>query len=851
MLSANVTVATNTAQIASCKSKQSLDLRLMNRPLKILFLLTFLLQGLVAFSQKTLRGLVKDAHSEEAIPFASVTFKNTNMGAITDSAGRFAFSIDNWPSDTLEISYVGYEPFFLKLENDKSEFEVIIPMERATGDVVIVKSKIDKGLWLWKKIVEHKPENNRYKFNNFSYELYNKLEVDLKNFGSLQKITKIKPLRPINELIKQNIDSSEGIRILPTYLTEAISNYYYQKKPLKRREEIVGANTNGIKNESMVKFLGGMDQVINVYNNFINVFNKEFVSPISDNGDFYYKYTVADTQYLGGERYFHLLFRPRRKGMNTFEGDCWVHSGSYAIQKMNLVLDKSADVNFMERLSYIQEYTRLADSNWFVSREKLVIDVAPVGNKTPGIIGRKTSTYRNIVVNDSSVIKKLMLNKAQEEIITLPEAQGKDNAYWDVARHEELSKTERNIIKMIDTIMNAPVYQKLTRQLEFMGTGYFDVGNVRLGSAYNWFSGNAREGFRMRFDVASNKHFNRKLMYHTYLAYGFTDQKMKGMGELFYLPKKDPRQYWSLSYKNDLDFGQRYYGEISSDNIFSFAVRKPNVPMKFINLEESSFEFFNELPVGFSVKAAVSNKSYTPLANLLPADSFSTGMKRLTSTEFSVKLRFAFLEKFIESNFYRASLGSPYPIAEASYTRGVSGILNSRYNYSKILFAVSDYIKTPPFGNISFQVYAGKTFGTVPYTFLDVAPGNELYYYNKYAFNTMLRYQYVHDRFAGINYEHNIGNGIFKIAPRLKFRQFYTVKALWGSLSDANKTLNFKPGSNFLSLDGKTYLELGTGVDNILRVLRVDFIWRVLPEQQPSPASVNNFGIFGSIRLNF
>ncbi len=851
MLSANVTVATNTAQIASCKSKQSLDLRLMNRPLKILFLLTFLLQGLVAFSQKTLRGLVKDAHSEEAIPFASVTFKNTNMGAITDSAGRFAFSIDNWPSDTLEISYVGYEPFFLKLENDKSEFEVIIPMERATGDVVIVKSKIDKGLWLWKKIVEHKPENNRYKFNNFSYELYNKLEVDLKNFGSLQKITKIKPLRPINELIKQNIDSSEGIRILPTYLTEAISNYYYQKKPLKRREEIVGANTNGIKNESMVKFLGGMDQVINVYNNFINVFNKEFVSPISDNGDFYYKYTVADTQYLGGERYFHLLFRPRRKGMNTFEGDCWVHSGSYAIQKMNLVLDKSADVNFMERLSYIQEYTRLADSNWFVSREKLVIDVAPVGNKTPGIIGRKTSTYRNIVVNDSSVIKKLMLNKAQEEIITLPEAQGKDNAYWDVARHEELSKTERNIIKMIDTIMNAPVYQKLTRQLEFMGTGYFDVGNVRLGSAYNWFSGNAREGFRMRFDVASNKHFNRKLMYHTYLAYGFTDQKMKGMGELFYLPKKDPRQYWSLSYKNDLDFGQRYYGEISSDNIFSFAVRKPNVPMKFINLEESSFEFFNELPVGFSVKAAVSNKSYTPLANLLPADSFSTGMKRLTSTEFSVKLRFAFLEKFIESNFYRASLGSPYPIAEASYTRGVSGILNSRYNYSKILFAVSDYIKTPPFGNISFQVYAGKTFGTVPYTFLDVAPGNELYYYNKYAFNTMLRYQYVHDRFAGINYEHNIGNGIFKIAPRLKFRQFYTVKTLWGSLSDANKTLNFKPGSNFLSLDGKTYLELGTGVDNILRVLRVDFIWRVLPEQQPSPASVNNFGIFGSIRLNF
>lgn len=830
--------------------KTNVDLCSMNHILKTFFLTAFLIVGIHCFSQKTIRGLVKDAHSDEAIAFASVTFKNSRIGAITDSLGKFAFSINDWPSDTLIITYVGYEEFVLKIDPQKNEFDVTIPLERAMGDVVVVKSKIDKGLWLWKKVVQHKPENNRYKFDNFSYELYNKLEVDLKNFKTLQKIARIKPLRPINDLINQNIDTSEGIKILPTYLTEAISNYYYQKKPVKRREEIIAANTNGVKNESMVKFLGGMDQVINVYNNFINVFDKEFVSPVSDNGDFYYKYNIADTQYISGQRYYHLLFRPRRKGMNTFEGDCWVHFGSFAIQKMNLALDKSADVNFMEKFSYIQEYTRLADSNWFVSREKLVVDVAPVGDKTPGIIGRKTSTYRNIIVNDSSVVQKLSLNKKQEEIIALPNAQEKDRAYWEAARHEDLSKTERQIVRMIDTIMTSPVYQKLSRQLEFIGTGSFDVGNVRLGSAYNWFSGNAREGFRVRFDVASNKHFNTKFMYNTYLAYGFADRKVKGMGELFYLPKKDPRQYWALAYKNDLDFGQRYYGEISSDNIFSFAVRKPNIPVKFINLEEGSFEFFNELPSGFSIKATARNKAYTPLQNLLPADSFQTGLKRLITTEFSVRLRFAFLEKFIENTFYRASLGSPYPVVEATYTKGVSGILRSRYNYSKLLFAVSDYIKTPPFGGISYQAYAGKTFGTLPYTFLDVAPGNEMYYYNKYAFNSMIRYQYIHDQFAGINYEHNIGNGIFRLVPKLKFRQFYTVKALWGKLSSENKNLNFKEGSNFSSLDGKTYLELGTGVDNILRVLRVDFIWRVLPQQQPAVFN-KNFGIFGSLRFNF
>jgi hypothetical protein len=54
----------------------------------------------------------------------------------------------------------------------------------------------------------------------------------------------------------------------------------------------------------------------------------------------------------------------------------------------------------------------------------------------------------------------------------------------------------------------------------------------------------------------------------------------------------------------------------------------------------------------------------------------------------------------------------------------------------------------------------------------------------------------------------------------------------------------------FESLDGKTYMEVGTGVDNIFKVLRFDFVWRVLP--QPLPASsVQRFGVFGSFRLSF
>jgi hypothetical protein len=249
---------------------------------------------------------------------------------------------------------------------------------------------------------------------------------------------------------------------------------------------------------------------------------------------------------------------------------------------------------------------------------------------------------------------------------------------------------------------------------------------------------------------------------------------------------------------------------------------------------------------------AVTHKGFTPLRNIPLKDSFPAipGRSALTSFEISVRLRFAYLEKFLENQFFRASMGSPYPIGELYFSRGISGILKSSYNYTKLSGSISDNIKIPPFGSISFQAYAGKTFGTLPYVFLDIAPGNELYYYNKYAFNMMNRYEFIHDRYAGINFEHIVGNGIFRWFPKLKFRQFWTAKALWGRLSDANKELNFKSDHNFQTLDGKTYVEIGTGVDNILRVFRVDFIWRVLPDTRLN-GTTKRFGVFGSFRLSF
>lgn len=801
--------------------------------------------------KKVISGLIRDAHSEEPIPFASVSFKNATVGKQSDSSGSFAFYLDNWPSDTLEITCVGYQPYYLSV-NSADFFRIIINMERGTFiEGAQLKIKVNKGLLVWRKIVQNKPANDRYRFENFSYELYNKLELDLKNIN-FQKFGKFKPLRPISDLINQNIDTSEGVRYLPAYLTEALSDYYYQKSPKKRREIIKATNTNGVKNESVIKLLGGMDQVVNVYNNFIPVLDKSFVSPISDNGDYYYNYSVIDTQAIGGHRYFHLVFTPRRKGGDTFEGDCWVHVGSFAIQRMNLRLGKEANVNFVDNLSLIQEYNMLGDSTWFLSKDKFVIDISPAGKDRPGFIGRKTTTYRHVIVNDSSVVNELNKNKILEEILTLPGNNEKNKDFWTFARHEPLTKTESGIIRMIDTLTNAPVFQRFTRTMAFIGTGYIDVGNFELGPWMNAITTNGWEGFRVRFDLGTNKYFNKKVRFHGYLAYGFGDQKLKGMGEMFFLPNKSPRTFFYASFTNDLDFGQNYYGEVTADNIFALAVRKQGIPIKNIKVNEKRIEFFNETSPWMSNRVTVSHKASLPLRNLLPIDSFKVPARGnpLTSFEVSLRIRIAYLERFLESHFYRTSLGSIYPIGELSISQGFTGVLKSSYNYTKLSASLSDNFKIPPLGTISWMIYSGKTFGTLPYTLLDIAPGNEMYYYNKYAFNMMNRWEFIHDEYAGLNVEHNIGNGIFRWFPKLRFRQFWTTKALIGALSAENKALNFKQGHNFQTLNGKTYLELGTGIDNIFRVFRIDFIWRVLPSTLPKSGD-KTFGIFGSFRVAF
>lgn len=799
-------------------------------------------------------GTVIDGHTKEPVSFASVYFARSPLGKTTDSAGRFSFVINNFKDDTLKVSFIGFEIYQLPISRLQNNQDLNIQLERGTAKgEVIIKAKWNRGLFLWKKIMSKKKQYNRYDLNNFSYEAYNKLEIDIKNFNA-DKAKKNFILKNFS-FIFDNMDStSEAAPFLPAYLIESLSDYAYQKNPKKFYENIKASQTKGFNNESFSKLLGVMNQNVSIYSNFVNVMDKDFISPFNDNADAYYIFTVPDTQVVNGGKQYHFVFRPKRPGQNTFEGDAWVTEKTFQIRRISMYLGKDANINFIDRISVFQEYLPLNDSVIFLNRDKFFADFRVLGKNSLTLIGRKTTSYKDILINNDSLTTAFKDQRIEELVKTEKAVVKNSDSAWANLRHDSLSKNEKAIYTTIDKLMEMPKFKKLQTNLKFLFGGYRNVGKFEIGPWFNWISADTIQGTRFRFDLGTNKKLFKDVYLHGYLAYGLRDRRFKGQAEAYWLIKRAPnRMRLHVSYQNDIDNGISQVGEVSQDNIFSLAIRKPRNYRKFINVKDLRLDAFSDLGKGFSAELFVSHRQYTPLLNLPPLSSFTVSSGTpLTNFEVALKLRFAYLEKFLETDYNRYSLGTKYPIVEAMFSKGFAGVFNSAYNYTKYSLLIKDMMKISPYGTLYYRIYGGKINGAMPFTNLENHPGNDLFYYNPFAFNLMNRFEYLSDKYAGINMEHNIGSGLFRFIPltrKLKWRQFYTAKTLWGSLSPENIAINNKAGT-FKTLNGKTYVEVGTGIDNIFKVFRLDFVWRLSPSTTYA-GKQNKFGVFGSFQIQF
>jgi hypothetical protein len=221
----------------------------------------------------------------------------------------------------------------------------------------------------------------------------------------------------------------------------------------------------------------------------------------------------------------------------------------------------------------------------------------------------------------------------------------------------------------------------------------------------------------------------------------------------------------------------------------------------------------------------------------------------VTTSEINLNVRFAKNEKYLRGEFERINLGTNDPVLNLNFTAGIKNLLGSDYEYYKVNVNLAHKVPINPLGYFKYIIDAGQVFGTVPYPLLKLHEGNETYAFDRYAFNMMNYYEFASDRYLSIYAEHHFQGFFLNKIPlirKLKWREVISGKALIGELSTRHeKMMNFPEG---LYQVNDPYLEAGVGIENILKIFRIDALWRL---SYLDHENIEKFGLRATIQIIF
>jgi len=811
-------------------------------------------------AQTIISGKVTDAATGEPLPFVSVAFKATTTGTTTDLDGLYKITTQT-PTDSLQASYIGFKNQTKKIKKGQTQ---VINFSLETGDFslkeIVIKPGKNPAIVLLEKIIDHKPDNDRDRYSAYQYETYNKLEFDLNNLND--RFKKSGFVKPFGFALK-NIDSSsaEEKPFLPLFLTESLSDFYYKKRPRYKKEIIKATKTAGFKNESVSALLGDMYQNVNVYDNNVLVFGKNFVSPISNQGTFFYKYYLIDSMFIGNAWTYQIKFVPKRKQELVFNGNLWVHDTTFALKRIEMRIASDANINFVNSLYVIQEYERINEKNWMLSKDRLVVDFT-YKNKAMGIYGRKTTTYKNIIVDKPLPDDFYSLTN---DIIVEKDAAEKDEQFWRESRHDTLSKNEANVYKLVDTIKTIPAYKNYESlvQLAFSGYHMFDKWNkLEYGPVFSSFSFNQVEGPRIRLGGRTSYNFSHFKEVNVYGAYGLWDNKLKY--GLTYKWKPENNNRWQLftgKIMDDYEILGLNNALLRTDNLFVSLFRKRPLT-QLTRIQQAKFMYDYEQFSGFLVRPILNYRRILPVGttrfNYVDTVNNSVVTKELThinTFEVGLFARFAYKEKYIQGDFTRIYLGTKIPVFQVQLNAGIKGFLNSGYQYQKVVFNIIDRVRLQPLGYTDYTIEYGQVFGKqLPYFLLELHPGNESYGLSYYGFNMMNYFEFVSNQYYSFNVDHHFDGFFLNKIPlmrKLKFREIVNIKGVGGILDVSHLSeVKLPKNTHALSFD-KPYLETSVGLENILKFFRIDALFRLNYLDKKVYKDANPFGIKATAQIIF
>ena len=816
------------------------------------------------------KGLITDKSTGKPLPGVTISFENSTTKSSSD-AGGFYTIVSKEKVKAIHFYSIGYRRLKLEMAAGHSH-HMNIELEPQSEDLSEVsisvahkpryRNKDNPAVELIRRVIEHKKSNAANLQNYLSYQEYEKMNISLSMTTEKAKTSKL--LKKLS-FLKDNSDSltRPGKLLTPIFMKEKISHNLVYQNPFKQETSVLAENQSRIDQfideDGINEYLDKIYQRVDIYQNDIGIGNQSFMSPIAELAPQFYKYFIIDTLKDVSPVQIKLMIAPRNKEDVLFLGYLYISlDGKYAVQKATLSVNSKININWVKEMNISLQYHQDKTGHYYLGKSVMAMDLG-LFKEGASIFGERTLFINDFMSSPTALNLPLKLKPVEgKSVKPVPMAE---------LRPEKLTQIEEMAYKNIDSLKNSKPFKRAMGIASFLLSGYLGQGKVEVGPFNSFYSFNPVEGLRLKVGGRTTDLFSKRIFFDGHVAYGSRDQKWKyslgtvlslSPGSIYEFPVKSltlRHSYETQIPGQDLNF-------LEDDNfLLSF---KRGVKDKWLYNRKWLFEYLNEMENHFSFKVAYKNQILDPAGGLRFIALTHAGhieIPDITTSEFTAEVRWAPHEQFYQGKRFRRPIRNEYPIFTLRGSVGIKGFLNGSYNYQNLTFNVFKRAYFSQFGYSDVILEAGKVFGKVPFPLLTIHRANQSYAYELPSYNLMNFMEFMSDRYASINLEHNFNGFILNKIPlvkRLQLREILTLKVLSGSLSSKNDP---REGSGLYqfprdrhgnvvspALGATPYVEGSAGISNIFKILRVDLVRRFTYLDHPR---ISKWGIRAKIKVDF
>ena len=820
------------------------------------------------------QGIVKDAVTDTALPRASVSLPGSGKAVVADESGLFAISVPDG-ARSIKVSCLGYQSKTVPLKRSSHNMYAVYLSPAATqlDEVIVRRGKYSKrnnpAVDFMRRVKEGGEATDPARHPYYSYDRYSRTTLALNNFSTDESNAMMRQF----PFLAEHADTSDvtGKQVLGISVKELKSRVVYRAVPRAEKEIVEATRTAGVDElidpEALRVFLDDVMREVDLYSDNITLLQSRFVSPLSRLAPDFYRFYLTDTVSLPGldGRFAVLSFYPRNKASFGFIGHLYVglEDSTATVRRVEMKLPAETAVNFVDNLYITQTFDKAPDGSRLKTLDDLTMELSALGNGKGSLYARRKTVFGSH--SFEAVPDSILDFEGAQQI--LPGAGSRDSVYWAHTRLSVMPAGESRAQLLMGRLRAKPFIRIAEQVLRIAFTGYISTHPTRskfdFGPVNTLVSFNTLEGTRFRVGGMTTANLSKRFFGRFYTAWGLRDHRWKYLAEAEYSfidkeyhSRQFPVRSLRLTSSYDVLRPGVNYLYTSPDNIVLSLRRCKDDHALYERLNR--LQFIWETATHLSFNASVANRRYESSRTLALATADGHPMEHFTQSEASLTIRYAPGEKFIQGRLHRIPVNMDAPAIALRHTCSPGGFLGSRYTINRTDLDIQGRIWLSAWGYVQLGAGAAHVWSRAPYTSLLIPDVNISYTVQPRSFALLNPMEFISSTAASWDVTYHARGALLSHIPwvrRANLREVVGWRGYWGRLDDkdipsaGNGLPEFPQGAGIISPDHTPYMEVSAGLENIFRILRLEYVWRLNYRDTPYP--IDRSGIRVALDVRF